>query len=183
MVSGIDYSGNGTKITENLRDGVATVEGNYVRIPTYTLGSYVYNTWDEFWSTWSSWSPNNAKYNSYKGYRYAAENKYIVDVESKTEYQYRRWNSNLNPVYKTKYITQYKKLTTILFLKVYTYHTESSYSSYPGSKSGYTISGRWTEKVFDYFAGGYEYNNNWSTSSPFYWPWKKLVTIYFKTYL
>jgi hypothetical protein len=178
IVSGIDYSGQGTRISEDLRDGVATVEGNYVRVPTYTYGSYVYSTWDEFWASWSSWSPDNAKYNGYKGYRYAPENKHIVDFKSKTEYQYRRWNSNLNPVYKTKYVTEYEKCTTILFVKIYTYHTESSYSGYPGAKSGYSIFSRWTERVVDYYAGGYEYNNNWSDGAPFTWPWETSWSAY-----
>lgn len=170
--NGIDYSGQGTVIEGDIRDGVATVSGNYVNVPTYTYGAYTYNTWDEFWATWSSWSPSNSKYSGYKGYRYAPENKHIVDFESKTEYQYRRWNDKLNPVYKTKYITKYQKCTKILFVNVYTYHTESSYSGYPGSKSGYTIYSRRTEREIDYYRGGYEYYGKWADSKPLTMPWE-----------
>lgn len=170
--NGIDYSGQGSVIEGNIREGVATVSGNFVNVPTYTYGSYTYNTWDEFWATWSSCSPSNSKYSGYKGYRYAPENKYIVDFESKTEYQFRRWNNKLNPVYKTKYITEYQKCTKILFVNVYTYHTESSYSGYPGLKSGYTIYSRRTEREIDYYRGRYEYYGKWADSRPFTMPWE-----------
>lgn len=170
--NGIDYSGKGTVIDGDIRDGVATINGKYVNVPIYTYGAYTYNTWDEFWATWSSWSTSNSKYSGYKGYRYAPENKHIVDFESKTEYQYRRWNDKLNPVYKTKYITKYQKCTKVLFVNVYTYHTEYSYSGYPGAKSGYTIYSRRTERVLDYYRGGYEYYGAWSDSKPFTMPWE-----------
>lgn len=176
--NGIDYSGKGTVIDGDIRDGVATVNGDYVNVPIYTYGAYTYDTWDEFWATWSSWSTSNSKYSGYKGYRYAPENKHIVDFESKTEYQYRRWNDKLNPVYKTKYITKYQKCTKVLFVNVYTYHTEYSYSGYPGAKSGYTIYSRRTERVLDYYRGGYEYYGAWSDSKPFTMPWETSWTSY-----
>lgn len=170
--NGIDYSGQGTVIQGDIRDGVATVSGNYVNVPTYTYGAYTYSTWDKIWAGWSSWSPSNSKYIGYKGYRYAPENKHIVDFESKTEYQYRRWNNKLNPVYKTKYITKYQKCTRVLFVNIYSYHTESSYYGYPGAKSGYTIYSRKTERKIDYYRGGYEYYGKWADSKPFTMPWE-----------
>ena len=176
--NGIDYSGQGTIIDGDIRKEGATVSGNYVNIPVYTYGAYTYNTWDEFWATWSSWSPSNSKYSGYKGYRYAPENKHIVDFESKTEYQYRRWNDELNPVYKTKYITEYEKCTTVLFVNVYTYHTEYSYSGYPGAKSGYTIHSRRTEREIDYYRGGYEYYGEWKDSKPITMPWETSWSAY-----
>lgn len=176
--NGIDYSGQGTVINGDIRDGVATVSGYYVNVPTYTYGSYTYDTWDEFWATWSSWSPSNSKYDGYKGYIYAPEKKFIVDFQSKTEYKYRRWNDKLNPVYKTKYITEYQKCTKVLFVKFYTYHTACSYSGYPGAKSGYTIHKRWTEREVSYYKGGYEYHDSWEDSKPFTWPWEKSWSSY-----
>ena len=38
-------------IDGDIRNGVATVSGNYVNIPVYTYGAYTYSTWDEFWAT------------------------------------------------------------------------------------------------------------------------------------
>lgn len=176
--NGIDYSGQGTVINGDIRDGVATVSGNYVNVPTYTYGAYTYDTWDAFWATWSSWSTSNSKYSGYKGYRYAPENKHIVDFQSKTEYQYRRWNDKLNPVYKTKYITEYQKCTKVLFVKVYTYHKAYSYNGYPGAKSGYTIYKRWTEREISHYKGGYEYYGSWKDSKPFTMPWEESWSSY-----
>lgn len=168
VVSGIDYSGQGTKITGDVRSAPATISGDRVNIPIWTYGSYVYSSWDKFWAGWSSWSPSNVKYNGYKGYRYAPESKHIIDFESKTEYQYRRWHSDWNPVYRTRYYTEYVKYTKILFINFPSYTTESSLGGYPGAKSGWTINKRYTESELSYYAGGYEYAD-WRDSAPFAW--------------
>jgi hypothetical protein len=169
ITSGVDYSGQGTKITETLRDGQATVSGDRVNVPTWTYGAYVYSSWDEFWAGWSSWSPNNKTYYDQKGYDYNGQHKIVVtDAERKTEYRYYRMNPDLNPQYRTRYYTEYKTVTKILFVSITTYSVSSSLSGYPGAISGKTISSQWTEREFSHNAGAYEYTG-WQASAPSAW--------------
>jgi hypothetical protein len=166
IVNGIDYSGQGTVTANEIRNAEATVDGNYVRVPTVTYGAYTYSTWDEFWAGWSSWSPNNKSYYDQKGYDYNGQHKIVVtDAERKTEYRYYRWNSVLNPQYITRYYTEYKTVTKILFFSITTYSTSSSLGSYLGDVSGKTINRQWTESEFSHNAGGYEYTG-WQDSAP-----------------
>jgi hypothetical protein len=87
------------------------------------------------------------------------------EVESKVEYKYRRWNDNLNPVYKTVYHTEYVKKVLWIFN---TYSEATSTSGYPGAKSGWSINKQWTTQEIDRYEGGYDYTG-WQESAPFAW--------------
>lgn len=165
MSSGIDYSGQGTVINNDLSGKPATVEGNYVRIPTWSYGAYTYNTWDEFWVGWSSWSTDNNKYFAHKGYNYNNQF-YIKDAEKKTEYKwYREWNRKRD-VYSTKYYREYKGKHIFHWG-----HKDSSWNGYPSNKGCcpstiYTKSEkRGTQSYVEREESGYAF------SAPFRWAW------------
>ncbi len=167
VVSGIDYSGQGTKINNDIR-GTASKNGNYVTIPTWTYGAYVYSTWDEFWAGWSDWSPNFKSYYDQKGYDYNNQHKICVtDAEKKTEYLwYRNWTKKRD-VYRTKYYRKYKGKGFFHWG-----HTDSSWSGYPANKgccpsTTYTKNEKYgTENYIER-----EDYGKYSDSAPFRWPW------------
>jgi hypothetical protein len=175
MIDGIDYSGQGTVINDTIRTGEATVNGNYVNVPTWTYGAYTYSTWDEFWAGWSDWSVNNKKYYDYfnnYGTNYKNQ-KHLIDVKKRTEYRYRRSTDKI-PVYKTQYHTKYRKK----FLWTYIYDTDVSWSTYPGNKSGWKIYSQWTSNERSGYKSGYTDFTDWRYGPPLRAIWEKPYEAY-----
>ena len=120
------------------------------------------------WHPWSGWSTYNNKTNDYETYRGDRVSEY--NVQSRTEYKYKKYNEKKVPVYCKKYYTEYVKW--VWFVPFY--HTVSSWESYPGSKSGYSINNRYTKYEIKYYNGGYDYTN-WITNTSYY-DWERIYS-------
>jgi hypothetical protein len=159
----IDYSGQGTVIESPLRDGVSTISGDYLNVPTYK-GKYenqqvLVNDW--WLHSWSSWSTTNNRTNDY--YTYRGESITEYDVESKDQSMYKRYDPEKYPVYTKYYVTEY------IGNKWYNFFLTTSRAStvaYPGAIDNYDITNRYTELRVTSYNGGYEYDYTWRDSKP-----------------
>lgn len=91
------------------------------------------------WSAWSNYIPTYASSN---------EN---YEIKFTRNFEYKRWNSEINPVYAFKYFTTCKFL---FFPSV----THESWGGYPScGTGGGSVQKQWTEYKFKEYLGGYEY--------------------------
>ncbi|MDR3293740.1 MAG: hypothetical protein LBT20_06555, partial [Clostridiales bacterium] len=162
VINGVDYSGQGTVFA-----GTPVALGQNERFfkddcldVHVESGRYVNNGW-WVWYTWGDWGTGNNKSNDYYAYRGSTATEY--EVQSRTEYKYRLWRDNINPVYKMAYHTEFKKKV----LWWYSYETKWSFDGYPTSNgSGWSINNKWTGDEFE------KYNGGWATESKYTTDWK-----------
>src|SRR5690606_32572033 len=132
----------------------------------YENQEFLVNDW--IWKGWSDWSTTNNKstgsVTSYRGTDTITE----YNTESKKQYVYQRWNSQLYPVYTTFYITKYQGNQWWNFLSFITVEKTTGYG---GAIADHNITERYTESRITSYRGGYEYTG-WEDGKPFTWPWE-----------
>lgn len=167
---GIDYSEQGTVINKNINgNDNAYISGDYVNVPVYN-GMYTVNSIADswLWKTKSNWSPYNNR-TTPSLYNYIGETITEYDVESRNEYQYRRWNDEKYKTYSTVYHTKYRGSK---WWNCYVTLNEESYNGYGGNKDNFLIIERYTTQEHTGYRGGYDYDYEWRTSEPWRWAWE-----------